>query len=82
MSIEVCEGKRYGHHLPTTGATPRSVLTRKEREMIRLIADGVSTRVIAPRLELGEIQLRTCLDSVFAKLAMSGRLVLLSRKAR
>ena len=82
MSADILEDKSYTQHPSIAGVTPRSVLTRKEREMIRLIADGVSTRVIAPRLELGEIQLRTCLDSVFAKLAMSGRLVLLSRKAR
>jgi DNA-binding CsgD family transcriptional regulator len=82
MSMEVVAGNGYSHHLSTADAMPRSVFTRKEREMIRLIADGVSPRVIAPRLALDQVQLRACLDSVFAKLAMSGRLVLLSRKAR
>jgi DNA-binding CsgD family transcriptional regulator len=82
MSMEVVAGNGYSHHLSTADAMPRSVFTRKEREMIRLIADGVSPRVIAPRLELDQVQLRACLDSVFAELAMSGRLVLLSRKAR
>jgi hypothetical protein len=37
---------------------------------------------MAQQLELGEIQLRAGLDSVFAKLAMLGRLELLSRKTR
>jgi DNA-binding CsgD family transcriptional regulator len=82
MSADILEDKSYTQHPSIAGVTPRSVLTRKERAMIQLIAEGVSPRVMAPRLELEEIQLRACLDSVFAKLAMSGRLVLLSRKAR
>jgi DNA-binding CsgD family transcriptional regulator len=82
MSVDVLDDKGYRQHPSIAGTTPRGVLTRKERAMIQLIAEGVSPRVIAPRLELGEIQLRACLDSVFAKLAMSGRLVLLSRRAR
>jgi hypothetical protein len=47
-----------------------------------MIADCASPQFIAQQLDLGEIQLRAGLDSVFAKLALSGRLELLSRKAR
>ena len=76
------EGKGYRTPLSPTGEPTRIVLAHKEREMIRMIADGASLRFIAQRLELGEIQLRAGLDSVFAKLAMLGRLELLSRKTR
>jgi DNA-binding CsgD family transcriptional regulator len=76
------EGKGYRSRVSQTGAPTRIVLARKEREMIRMVADCASPQFIAQQLDLGEIQLRACLDSVFAKLAMSGRLELLSRKAR
>ena len=76
------EGKGYRSRVSQTGAPTRIVLARKEREMIRMVADCASPQFIAQQLDLGEIQLRAGLDSVFAKLAMSGRLELLSRKAR
>jgi DNA-binding CsgD family transcriptional regulator len=82
MSVEGLEGKGYGTPLSPGGEPTRIFLARKEREMIRMIADGASLRFIAQQLELGEIQLRAGLDSVFAKLAMLGRLELLSRKIR
>jgi len=82
MSLEGFEGKGYRSRLSNAGAPTRIVLARKEREMIRMIADCASPQSIAQRLGLGEIQLRAGLDSVFAKLAMLGRLELLSRKRR
>jgi DNA-binding CsgD family transcriptional regulator len=82
MSVEGLKGKGYGTPLSPAGEPTRIVLARKEREMIRMIADGASLRFMAQQLELGEIQLRAGLDSVFVKLAMLGRLELLSRKTR
>jgi DNA-binding CsgD family transcriptional regulator len=82
MSMEGLEGKGYRTPLSPAGESTRIVLACKEREMIRMIADGASLRLIAQQLELGEIQLRAGLDSVFANLAMLGRLELLSRKTR
>lgn len=49
-----------------------------ERKMVWMLAHGVSPRIIAERLALGEDNLRACLDSIFAKLAMSGQLGLLA----
>ena len=43
-----------------------------------MLAHGVSPRIIAERLALGEDNLRSCLDSIFAKLAISGKLGLLA----
>jgi DNA-binding CsgD family transcriptional regulator len=80
MSVERLEGKGYRSRLSIAGAPSRIVLARKERAMIRMVADCASPQFIAQRLELEEMQLRAALDSVFAKLAMSGRLDLLSRK--
>jgi DNA-binding NarL/FixJ family response regulator len=80
--VKTFEGKNYGSRPSAAGAPTRIVLTSKEREMIRMVADCASPHFITRHLELGEIQLRAALDSVFAKLAMSGRLGLLSRKVR
>jgi DNA-binding NarL/FixJ family response regulator len=46
--------------------------------MIRMLAHGISPRIVANRLGLGESSLRACLDSIFAKLAISGQLGLLA----
>jgi DNA-binding CsgD family transcriptional regulator len=80
ISVERIEGKGYRSRHSIAGAASRIVLARKERAMIRMVADCASPQFIAQRLELEEMQLRAALDSVFAKLAMSGRLGLLSRK--
>ena len=82
MRVKGLEGKGHRLRLSIAGASTRIVLARKEREMIRMIADCASPRSIAQRLELEEIQLRAGLDSVFAKLAVLGRLELRSRKTR
>jgi DNA-binding NarL/FixJ family response regulator len=66
--------------LATAGAPARVLLASQEREMIRMMADGVSLRGIARRLELREIEVRAYLASIFEKLAISGRLELLSPK--
>jgi DNA-binding CsgD family transcriptional regulator len=78
--VERLEGKGYRSRLSIAGAPSRIVLARKERAMIRMVADCASPQFIAQGLELEEMQLRPALDSVFAKLAMSRRLGLLSRK--
>ena len=80
MRVERIEGKGHRSRLSIAGAPTRIVLARKERAMIRMVADCASPRVMAQQLELGEDQLKAGLDSVFAKLAMLGRLELLSRK--
>ena len=51
------ESKGYRSRVSQTGAPTRIVLARKEREMIRMIADCASPQFIAQQLDLGEIQL-------------------------
>jgi len=46
--------------------------------MVRMLAHGISSRVMAERLALDEDNLRASLDSIFAKLAISGQLGLLT----
>ena len=71
-----CRSSLYRH-----GAMIPSALAPLERKMIRMLARGVSPRIIAERLALGDDNLRACLDSVFAKLAISGQLGLLAGPA-
>ncbi len=80
ITVGVFQDKSCRSRLSGSGALPRIALAPKERDMIRMVAKGVSPRLIAQRLDLGESKLRASLDSVFAKLAMSGRLDLLSRR--
>jgi DNA-binding CsgD family transcriptional regulator len=56
----------------------RAALAPIEKKMVRMLAHGISPRIIANRLALSESSLRACLDSVFAKLAISGQLGLLT----
>ena len=59
-------------------ALTRVALAPVEKKVIRMLARGASPRIIAERLALSESNLRACLDSVFAKLAISGQLGLLA----
>jgi DNA-binding NarL/FixJ family response regulator len=79
--VEVFERRKYRSRLSTAGAPARGFLADAEREMIRMVVDGVSPRDIARRLELREIDVSARLDSIFEKLAISRRLDLLSPKA-
>lgn len=78
--VEGFEGKSYRSRRSTAEAPARMVLTHKEGGMIRMVADCASPRVIALRLKLEDIDLRADLNSVFRKLAIQGRLELLSPK--
>ena len=78
--MEAFERGKYKSRLSTARAPATVFLDSKEREMIRMMADGVSLRGIARRLELREIEVRACLASIFEKLAISGRLESLSPK--
>jgi DNA-binding NarL/FixJ family response regulator len=49
-------------------------LTKREREVLRLLAEGVSTREIARRLHIAAHTVRSHIQSVFAKLEVHSRL--------
>jgi DNA-binding NarL/FixJ family response regulator len=53
------------------------VLTKREREIVRLVAEGLTNRVIAERLFISEVTVRHHLTSIFAKLGITNRVELL-----
>jgi DNA-binding NarL/FixJ family response regulator len=54
--------------------TPRiAKLTEREREVIRLLGEGIKNRQIAERLHISEATVRHHLTSVFAKLGVMDR---------
>jgi DNA-binding CsgD family transcriptional regulator len=55
-------------------------LQSNERRIIQMVAGGVSPRDIARRLEIKEIEVNASLNSIFEKLATSGRLEMLSHR--
>ncbi|UOQ57290.1 response regulator transcription factor [Leucobacter allii] len=56
-----------------TAADPVPVLTPREREILRLVAEGCSNPGIAGRLSIGESTVKTHLLHVFEKLEVSDR---------
>jgi non-specific serine/threonine protein kinase len=59
---------------PPTASRGRPVsLTEREREVLRLVADGVTNQQIAARLIVSEATVKRHLDNVFAKLGVSSR---------
>jgi DNA-binding NarL/FixJ family response regulator len=52
-------------------------LTRREREVVRLVAEGLKNKQIADRLSVADVTVRHHLTSIFAKLDVADRLSLL-----
>jgi DNA-binding NarL/FixJ family response regulator len=84
---QVHEGKRWidpemlGRGLETVlhrnGSTPPvSTLTPREREIVRLVAEGLRNREIASRLSISEGTVKIHLHNVYDKLGVDGRLEL------
>jgi len=58
-----------------------SSLTRRERDVARLAAQGLSAKEIAERLFVGERTVESHLGSVYAKLGVDSKLDLVRRAA-
>jgi two-component system nitrate/nitrite response regulator NarL len=51
-------------------------LTRREREVVRLVSEGLKNKQIAERLSIADVTVRHHLTSIFAKLEVADRLSL------
>jgi len=51
-------------------------LTRREREIVALVGEGLTNRELADRLYISEATVRTHLTSIFLKLGVTNRLKL------
>ena len=60
-----------------TGATGVPLLTEREEDVVRLVADGMKNRAIAERLEVTEHSIRNYLYRIFEKLGVSTRVELI-----
>ena len=61
---------------------PLEPLSARELEVLRLLADGLSNKVIGKRLELSEHTVKFHLNSLFEKLAVHNRTEAVSRAVR
>lgn len=57
-------------------------LTNREREVLELLAQGLSNKLIARRLHISEHTVKFHISSLYAKLGVSGRAEAVSRGAR
>ena len=53
------------------------LLTRREEDVVRLVADGIKNREIAERLKVSEHSIRNYLCRIFDKLGVSSRVELI-----
>lgn len=74
-------GSRVLAALATEAARPRPLpeLTDREREVLDLIATGLTNHAIAQRLFLSEKTIRNHVSNIFAKLGVSGRSAAVAR---
>jgi DNA-binding NarL/FixJ family response regulator len=71
--------RRLIQHFVATGpriadTTPLNALTAREREVLKLIADGLSNQQIAARLAISEGIVKTHVSRILAKLALRDRI--------
>lgn len=60
--------------MPNGAADILAALTPREREIILLLTEGLPNKVIANRLEVAEVTVKTHLGRAFRKLGVSNRL--------
>ena len=72
----IIEALAMGQRQPIKGANGANLLTKREDELVRLVAEGLSNREISRRLGLTEHTVRNYLFRIFNKLGTSNRLEL------
>jgi PAS domain S-box-containing protein len=66
-------GKRVGP-LATSNGDEASLLTKRELEILQLMASGANTKVLAERLHVSRATIRNHAQNIFAKLGVHSRL--------
>ena len=61
-------------HAPETSSNGASPLTRRESEILRLMATGANTKVLAERLHVSPATVRNHVQNIFTKLGVHSRL--------
>jgi DNA-binding NarL/FixJ family response regulator len=74
--IETLVRERLAQTLPppSPGSEPPPELTRRELEILRLVAGGASTRAMAERLHVSPATVRNHVQHILAKLGVHSRL--------
>lgn len=78
MTATVFQDLRHGSAItPRRGGSSQAPnLSRREQEIVALVAQGVSTRKVAERLYISDKTVRNHLTSIYAKLGISDRVEL------
>ena len=66
----------------TAGSNGHSTLTRRELEVLRLMAEGLNTSAAAERLHVSRATVRNHVQNIFAKLGVHNRLEAVARAVR
>jgi DNA-binding NarL/FixJ family response regulator len=61
---------------------PQESLTARERDVLELLAEGLSNRMVADRLSISEHTVKFHVASIYGKLGASSRAELIRRAAR
>src|SRR5258708_5522165 len=72
----IIEALAMGQPQPIKGANGANLLTKREDELVRLVAEGLTNREISRQLGLTEHTVRNYLFRIFNKLGTSNRLEL------
>lgn len=73
LSPEITRRVLHEFTVPVNGATETEPLTEREREVLRLVAAGMSNAQIAARLNIAEITVRTHVSRILDKLHLENR---------
>ncbi len=73
LSPEITRRVLHEFTVPANGATETEPLTEREREVLRLVAAGMSNAQIAARLNIAEITVRTHVSRILDKLHLENR---------
>ncbi len=73
MMLETPAGEAAGRAGGASAPSRRDQLTRRERDILMLLKEGLPNKIIASRLTLSEVTVKSHLCSIFRKLGVSNR---------